>query len=185
MSKIYVEYFTPDEWRGYAESAHKLVFKTYRPEWVDRISFALLAHDGNDTVGYVTCRETDNESLYWQFGGALDEYRGIKAVRGFQAFLDWTGRRYRRCVTNVKNDNVNYLHLLMKMGFRCIGTRYFNKEIYLELTREFENAVQEQSAEALSLCEAPKDGEKVGAGDRGQGSSGEEKEIEFPMAQYG
>lgn len=134
---IEVKEFKPEEWYRYAEEAHKLVFNTQRDPWVDRISFAWLAHDSNGVIGYVTCRELDNTSLYWQFGGALPESKGFMAVRGFQAFLNKARDKYRRVTTLVENSNVAYLHLLMKMGFRVIGLRVFEGKILLELFTEF------------------------------------------------
>lgn len=135
--------YSPDQWFAYAESAHRLVFKRERAAWLDRISFALLAVWRDEAVGYVTCRETDGESLYWQYGGTMDEWRGLASVRAFQALLDYTRDHYRRCTTYVKNDNIGYIHMLMKMGFRVIGVRCFEKEIFLELAQEFSRAVQE------------------------------------------
>ena len=134
---VEVKQFTPEEWYRYAEEAHKLVFKKHRDPWVDRISFAWLAYSGNGAIGYVTCRELDCHSLYWQFGGALDEKRGLLAVRGFEAFFQKAKDKYRRVSTLVENSNVAYLHLLMKMGFRVIGLRVFEGSILLELLVEF------------------------------------------------
>lgn len=125
--------YSADEWYSYSESAHKLVFKEQRDPWMDRISYALLATKGDDVVGYVTCRELDAKTVYWQFGGCLDKFKGIYAVRGFKAFLDYCSDRYHHISTLVKNDNVNYLHLLMKMGFRAIGIRMFDNEIFIEM----------------------------------------------------
>lgn len=129
--------FEPKEWKEYAESAHKLVFKEKRTSDVDRIDFALLAVIDEKTIGYVTCRETDCESLYWQYGGAMDEFRGLSAYRGFQDFLGYSQEHYKRVSTLVRNDNVGYLHMLMKMGFRAIGIRNFGGEIFLEMFVEF------------------------------------------------
>lgn len=135
---IHVKRLSSEEWYRYAEEAHKLVFKKQRDPWVERISFALLAHNENEATGYVTCRETDSESLYWQFGGSLDEFRGVTAYRGLQAIHQYAKDRYKRISTLVENNNVGYLHMLMKMGFRAIGIRNFKGEIYLEMFTDFE-----------------------------------------------
>lgn len=134
---IHVKKFTPEQWYAYSEVAHKLVFKEQRDPWIERISFALLAHSDEEAIGFVTCRETDAESVYWQFGGALDEFRGIAAYRGFQGFYGYCQKRYKRISTLVKNDNVGYLHMLMKMGFRAIGMRTYKGDIFLEMHTEF------------------------------------------------
>jgi RimJ/RimL family protein N-acetyltransferase len=102
---------------------------------MDRITYALAAVDDTGPIGYVTCRETDSESLYWQHGGAVESRYGVAAYRGFEAFLD-SAKTYKRVTTLVRNDNVRYLHLLMKFGFRIIGLRCVESEIFLELVIE-------------------------------------------------
>ena len=167
---------TPEQWYAFSEGAHQAVFGKQRDPWLDRISYALLASDGLDPVGFVTVRETDAESVYWQYGGALHQHRGPKAVRAFQEILGFTASRYRRCTTYVKNDNVGYLHLLMKMGFRAIGCRFTYGDIYLEMFREFDHALQEQKPDALHVPEAPEDRKAVGDGNRERiGASRKEK----------
>jgi len=133
---VAVLYISPEEWVNYAEDSHAAVFKEFRPSSMDRISYALAATDESGVIGYVTCRETDSESLYWQHGGAVDTRYGIAAYRGFEAFLD-NAKPYKRVTTLVRNDNIKYLHLLMKFGFRVIGLRCVKNEIFLELTIEF------------------------------------------------
>ena len=133
---VTVLYISPEEWVKYAEDSHAAVFKEFRPSSMDRISYALAATDESRVIGYVTCRETDSESLYWQHGGAVDTRYGVAAYRGFEAFLD-NAKPYKRVTTLVRNDNIRYLHLLMKFGFRVIGLRCVKNEIFLELTIEF------------------------------------------------
>jgi len=133
---VTVLYISPEEWVKYAEDSHAAVFKEFRPSSIDRISYALAATDESGVIGYVTCRETDSESLYWQHGGAVDTRYGVAAYRGFEAFLD-NAKPYKRVTTLVRNDNIKYLHLLMKFGFRVIGLRCVKNEIFLELTIEF------------------------------------------------
>jgi hypothetical protein len=134
---VEIKQFTPEEWYRYAEEAHKAVFKQQRDPWLDRISFAWLIYKEDGVIGYVTCKETDSESLYWQYGGSIDEKRGLASARGFEAILRKAEKSYRRLSTLVENDNVNYLHLCMKHGFRVIGLRVFEGKILLELFIEF------------------------------------------------
>ena len=129
--------YSPEEWYEFAEEAHKIIFREHRDKSLDRIDFALIAGNGKDPIGYVTCRELDSESVYWQFGGAMDEFRGIAAFRGFQGFLGYSKERYKRISTLVENTNVKYLHMLMKMGFLAIGIRNYKGQIFLEMHTEF------------------------------------------------
>jgi RimJ/RimL family protein N-acetyltransferase len=134
--KIEVLYIEPEEWVKYAEDSHAAVFKEYRPSSMDRISYALAVSDESGVIGYVTCRETDAESIYWQYGGVVETRYGVAAFRGFEALVE-NAKIYKRITTLVSNNNVGYLHLLMKIGFRVIGLRCFKNEIFLELTLEF------------------------------------------------
>lgn len=129
--------YEADEWKEYAESCHILVFKELRPASMDRISYALIAGDDRGPVGYVTCRELDSESIYWQYGGVVEERRGVAGYKSIELILDYAKGLYKRITTYVENDNIGYLHILMKLGFRVIGIRTFQCKIYLELHKEF------------------------------------------------
>lgn len=133
-----IKRLSPEEWYRYAEEVHRLVFNTNRDPWVDRISYALVVYDSAGPIGYVTCRELDCKTLYWQYGGALKDRRGLSAFRAFEAILDQAKVKYERVTTCVENNNIGYLHLLMKMGFRIIGLRLFEGQVMLELLKKFE-----------------------------------------------
>lgn len=124
---------TPQQWAAYSEDAHKAVFGETRTSDFDRIDYALIAYHGQRIIGFTTCRETDRDSLYWQYGGCFDGNRGVPAVRAFEAVFGYSREKYKRISTLVKNDNVNYLHMLMKYGFRAIGLRNFANDILLEM----------------------------------------------------
>lgn len=129
--------YEAEEWAKYAEACHSLVFKELRSPDMDRISYALIAGDDRSPVGYVTCRELDSESVYWQYGGVLEERRGVAGYRAVELILNYAKDLYKRVTTYVENDNIGYLHILMKLGFRVIGIRTFKCKIYLELYKEF------------------------------------------------
>jgi hypothetical protein len=145
--------YTPEQWYACSAEAHYTVFQRIRPPWVERISFALVATYRDEVIGYVTARETDAESVYWQFGGSMDRSNAVRTVRGFQAILSDTRNRYKRVTTYVKNDNCGYMNLLMKHGFRAIGMRVFKEEIFLEFYQEFkgeENGVSNLGSDGNS-----------------------------------
>lgn len=124
---------SPEKWANYSEYAHQAVFGENRHAQLDRINYALLVHNEDKPIGFATCREIDSESLYWQYGGCFKGNVGIYSVRAFEAVFNDSKQKYKRITTLVKNDNVNYLHMLMKFGFRAIGLRTFKNEIFLEM----------------------------------------------------
>lgn len=138
-----LEVYTPEQWHSISKAAHVLIFNKDRDPFSDRISYALVAGDELGPVGYVTCRETDSESVYWQFGGAVPDARGsVRVVRAYEAFIAYAQKRYRRITTYVHNDNVSYLHMAMRRGFRIIGTRSYKGDVFVELMKEFEEWTQ-------------------------------------------
>jgi hypothetical protein len=124
---------SPEEWKNFSQDAHKAVFDEVRHNDLDRIDYAIIAHNYERPIGFTTCRETDSESLYWQYGGCFECDRGYMAVKAFEALFNFSKENYKRISTLVKNDNVNYLHMLMKFGFRAIGLRNFKGDIFLEM----------------------------------------------------
>lgn len=142
VNSLEVEKLSPYEWRVLAEDAHLAVFDEKRSADLDRISYALLARKGSDLAGYVTVRETDSETVYWQFGGAFAGTRGTtRVLETYKAFINWTKARYKRITTLVENINVPYLKLAMACGFLVSGIKYFKNTIFVELTLEFEGGI--------------------------------------------
>lgn len=142
MSKMAVIRLDKEAWkREWAEMAHKVVFEKHRPGSVDRIDYALLIVNTelNKPAGFCTVRELDSESVYWQYGGTFPETIGTTWVASvYHALIEWTRDRYKRITTLVSNQNIAYLKLCMKFGFRIIGVRCFKNEIYVELLNDLE-----------------------------------------------
>lgn len=139
---IEIEMIYPDEWKVMAKNAHLAVFDEIRNADVDRISFALLGKKNDQLLGYVTARETDAETVYWQFGGAFQGCKGsILVIRTYQAFIDWMKNKYKRITTFVENTNLSYLRLAMSCGFLITGIKNFNNTILIELTLEFKGGI--------------------------------------------
>lgn len=129
-----VERFEKEAWKKFAESAHLICFKENRPLGLDRIDFALLAiTDSNTPAGYVTCRETDRDSAYWQFGGAFPSIKGTAlSYRAYESFLGWMMSRYLRVYTLIKNDNKPMLRMAASVNFKIVGIKLFHEEVLLE-----------------------------------------------------
>lgn len=136
-----------DTWvKTFSEYAHKICFEEIaRPE-KERIDFALLVteEDSEKPVGYVTCREWDSDTLYWQFGGAFPETKGTaKSWAAYKACVEWTrGRGYKRITTYIENGNRVMLKFAAKIGFLITGTRTFQGAVLLEHLLEFDDAIR-------------------------------------------
>lgn len=121
----------------YSEKAHLSSFGEFRPKELERIDFALVATDGPEPKGFVTCKEMDSETLYWQYGGAFSGTQNTFAVAPcYFEMIKWCLDRYQRVTTRIENTNIAMLKLAFKVGFLVIGTRVFNNQIFLELLLE-------------------------------------------------
>lgn len=135
---IRVERFTPREWAQHSENAHKICFGKLKPSAWDRIDFALLVVNDDRPLGYVTCRETDPETLYWQFGGAFPGTKDTATTfKGYCAFVEYCRDKYKRITTLIENDNLVMLKMAMKVGFRVVGIRFAAGSVLLEHVLEF------------------------------------------------
>lgn len=138
---INVERVEKEQWKEMSESAHRAVFSEIKLSETERIDYALLATEDGKLYGYCTVRELDQDSIYWQYGGAFPpSEKSIRAVRAYEAFIKYCSDRYKRISTLVSNENIRYLRLAMAHGFRIIGVRTFRQEIFVELLNEFEGA---------------------------------------------
>lgn len=138
---IQIMQLDPEQWSVFSEDAHRAAFSEFRPAYMERIDYAILAHEPQNrgVLGYVTVRELDADSAYWQYGAALDTVsKGVLAVRVYERLINHMREKYKRITTLVENGNVPYLKLAMKMGFRIIGVRMFKGTVLVELLLDFE-----------------------------------------------
>lgn len=133
---------TKEHWHELSERAHLIVFnKTKKPE-TERIDFALLVEsDSHVPMQYATCRESDSESIYFQYGGSFPGTKGtINSFRCMELLLQWAEfAGYRRIAFLVENTNEAMLKLAMKCGFLITGIRLHGGYTLLEHTKEFPN----------------------------------------------
>lgn len=123
-----------------AKDAHELVFGETRSLDLDKCTHAYLCIDSKDEIaGYVTTIDMDSETLYWQHGGAMPEKRGtVLTISGMSKVLNACKEfGYKRVWFRVKNDNLPMLKLGLALGFKVIGTRFFENEIFVEMQNEF------------------------------------------------
>lgn len=139
----FVERFNPSEWREYSEQAHSACFGTFKPVQMDRIDFALVVRTEKDLLGYVTCKELDHETLYWQFGGAFPGTRfTTSSWKAFLALTQYCSDKYKRLTFRVENDNGAMLKFAAKSGFKIVGCRFFQGTVLLEHLLEFNKGDQ-------------------------------------------
>jgi L-amino acid N-acyltransferase YncA len=123
----------------YSENAHLIAFSKHKPATSERIDFALIVAKDALALGYVTCRELDAETVYWQFGGAFPSAKDtILSWQGYANMAEWCKvNGYKRITTLIENLNMPMLKMAMKVGFRVIGCRTFGGKVYLENLLEF------------------------------------------------
>lgn len=139
MRGIEIVVYGAKEWALVSEEAHRIAFGTIKPASMDRIDFALLAVKDDVSMGYVTCRETDAKTLYWQHGGAFPGTKdSIHTWPAYSLFMEHCqGMGYDRVTTVIENTNAVMLKMAQKVGFKIIGVRNFNGAVLLEHVKEF------------------------------------------------
>lgn len=115
------------------------VFGCHRDPEIEKIDFALIClNEKQDYLGFITCKEMDAESVYWQFGGAFEETKNtIRVLPAYRMFIEWCSGKYKRITTRIENTNLAMIKLALKCGFLINGTWNFKNKIYLELCLEF------------------------------------------------
>lgn len=137
---VSVHQLMPEQWKIFSENAHAVAFGKIKDVSKERIDYALIARweESQELIGYVTVKEMDADSVYWQFGGALPPGRGtVRVWAGYQAFLEWTSQRYKRMTTLIENTNVPMLKMALHARLRITGVRNYKGEVLLEHGIEF------------------------------------------------
>lgn len=132
--------YTAREWELLAQASHFVVFNENRDPSLNRIDFALLMVDKklDQPAGFVTIRELDKDSIYWQFGGIVPQYRkSINALQIFEHTIEWCKKDYKRITMLIKNDNFPMLKFAIYAKAKIIGCRIFHGEVYVEHLIEF------------------------------------------------
>jgi hypothetical protein len=135
---IEVKKIPVEMWREIAEEAHLVVFNETRLNEQNRIDFALMAVD-EKPLQYVTCRELDNETLYWQYGGAFPSCKGTpKSFAAYKAIIEaCKNLGYKRISFLVENNNFPMLKFALAVECNIVGMRTFQGSVWLEHLKEF------------------------------------------------
>lgn len=140
MKQWTVKLLGQGDWAQFHDDAFVAVFGERRPWELDRANFALLVVDDNNAPsGYVSCVEMDAETIYWQHGGALPNYRStLYALQGYRKLIEWCRADYKRITTRIENTNLAMLKMALKVGFLIQGTYIHKGQVFLELCLELE-----------------------------------------------
>lgn len=123
-------------WPKFAADAHKAIFAEELPSSQKKIDFALLVVDSATQLpqGYVTCKELEDRTVLWSFGGAFPPAKGsAKAWAGFQAIMQkCRALGYHRSFFLVENTNRSMLRFAAAVGATIIGARVISRQCWLE-----------------------------------------------------
>lgn len=123
----------PENWKELAEHAHSACFDTFRPKEKDRIDYTLLALDDDEKpLGYITVKEFDADTVYWQFGGAFIHLPPSQRFSVYTDAIEWTRKHYKRVLTRIENTNIVMLKFALKAGFLVQGVKHYQGTVNLE-----------------------------------------------------
>lgn len=139
---IQIHKVSKEDWASLADNAHLAIFGEKKPASQERIDFALLAVNGDDLIGYVTCRELSPTILYWSYGGAFPPgSKTLYAWLGYRAMTETCKKLgYEEILTFIENKNSPMLKMASKIGYFISGLRMWNGHTMLEHTLELKNA---------------------------------------------
>lgn len=128
-----------ENWATFSEGAHRVVFEKEKPAYFDRIDYGLIAVTGDDIMaGYVTVREVDHETVYWQFGGGFPwAQKSILMAKAYDALLAHQAGRSKRMTTFIENVNVPMLKLALSRGLKICGLRLTRETTLVEFVKEW------------------------------------------------
>lgn len=133
-----VERVSKEDWHTWADVCYPSVFNAVRPKALERIDYALLAMEEKEILTFVTVKEMDSETAYWQFGGAMAEAKkSYRAVMAYMMMIRWEMERHKRITTKIENDNISMLKVAMACGFKIQGVSGFKGKTFVELLNEF------------------------------------------------
>lgn len=125
-------------WDLVSEEIHFYVFEEHRSRDLNRIDFALVAWSDDIPVGYLTCRETDSESVYISHGGVLPDSRLTEDSKAaFSGILDFLKKNYKRANMLVENTNVKMLKKALNEKFIPVGITNYCGSTFVDLRSEF------------------------------------------------
>lgn len=133
---INIKRFSKENWALISKEAHAAVFGTVRDSAIERIDFVLVATMDKSPIGYITAREHDSETVYWQFGGVLMVHRGVSTLKAYMMAIEEMRRSYKRITTCILNTNFTMLKMAMKVGFIINGVKVINGNTLVELVKE-------------------------------------------------
>lgn len=137
-SRVRVFKIPAEEWAAHSENAHLATFAENKPANWDRISYALLIVHNEIAQGYVTVRELDPDTVYWQFGGRFIPVRGsAMSLKLYRRLLEEQGKLSRYMTTFIENTNFPMLRLALAEGLKIIGIRNALGTVLLELVKEW------------------------------------------------
>ena len=130
--------YDKSQWDLVAEGIHEVIFGEIRPSSLNRFDFALAAWNDVSPIGYITCRETDSESVYISYGGVMPESRNSdESKAGMNALVDYLKDNYKRANMLVENTNIFMLKKALNTGFLPVGIANYRGSIFVDLRLEW------------------------------------------------
>lgn len=141
ITQMRVHKISKQDWGALSENAHLLAFEKSKPVAFDRIDYALLCVAEDDKpIGYITVRELDHESVYWQFGGGFPwAQKSALVARAYDKCLDLQFTMSKRITTKIENTNYPMLRLALSRGWVICGCGHYNGTTLVDLIKEAGN----------------------------------------------
>jgi len=130
------------DWDVLSEKAHLVVFNEERPHWMNRIDYTMMFTEEGSVLGYITVKELDSESVYWQYGGVFPNAKNTpKSFECFSMAIKYSKDfGYKRVSMLVKNNNFPMLKFAISTEFMPIGVRTLDGDVLVEFYKDLQRS---------------------------------------------
>ncbi|RQW92651.1 MAG: hypothetical protein EHM79_00410 [Geobacter sp.] len=99
-------------------------------------AFVYVGYEDNKVVGFMSGYNHNAYTVYIQYAGATEQFRGYKVLNFFKEAIEFIHREYEFIMIWIRNDNIPALKIALSNNFRIIGTRMAtDRNLYIELLR--------------------------------------------------
>jgi len=102
-------------------------------------TFVYLGWYKEKYVGFMSAYLHNVNSIYLQFAGFVDRFKGYMAPVLFKRVIEYVHRDFDNIICRIENTNIKALKVALNAGFKIIGIRFDSNILFVELLKIKEN----------------------------------------------
>ena len=113
------------------------IFKCYDQKQIPALVY--LVFYKKDYIGFLSAYMQNMETLYIQYAGYVDKYKGYQTLNFFREILKFIHKDYKKINCRITRDNIPALKMALSAGMKIFGIRMIENTIFVEFEKEREN----------------------------------------------